>query len=148
MVNLKSKRGFTLIEILVVIAIITILSAAVIIAVNPGRQFAQARDTQRWTAVNAILNAVHQNMVDNKGVFKCGSLTIPGTSTDIAPTPGFDICACLVPVYIASMPADPSTGNYTDCTTYDSKFFISSSTSSRITVSAPSAENQAISVTR
>ena len=53
-------KGFTLIEILIVIGIIAILSSIVIIAVNPARQFAQARDTKRQSDVNAILNAVYQ----------------------------------------------------------------------------------------
>ena len=67
----KNKKGFSLIEILIAITLITMLAAIVIIAVNPGRQFAQGRNTQRWTAVNSILNSVHQNMVDNNGVWTC-----------------------------------------------------------------------------
>ncbi len=63
------KSGFTLIEILVVIGIIAILASIVIIAINPSKQFAQARNTQRQSGVNAILNAIGQRIADNKGVF-------------------------------------------------------------------------------
>jgi type IV pilus assembly protein PilA len=66
-----SQKGFTLIEILVAIGIIAILATIVLVAINPGRQFAQSRNTQRVSNVNAVLNAVGQNMVDNKGVFIC-----------------------------------------------------------------------------
>ena len=51
-------RGFTLIEILVVIGMLAILTTVVLVAVNPLRQFAQARNSQRQSNVAAILNAV------------------------------------------------------------------------------------------
>ena len=65
----KRQAGFTLIEILVVIGIIAILAAIVIIAINPARQFAQARDTQRRNDVTALLNSIGQYMADNDGLF-------------------------------------------------------------------------------
>src|SRR3989338_3325065 len=71
------QGGFTLIEILVVIGIIAVLAAVVIIAINPARQFAQARNSQRTANVNAILNAIGQNLADNKGVFTCAGIGAP-----------------------------------------------------------------------
>ncbi|MFH1462505.1 MAG: type II secretion system protein [bacterium] len=150
-----TKKGFTLIEILIVLAIIAMVAATVIIATNPARQFAQARNTQRWSAVNSILNAVNQNMIDNQGLFDfsgCGATEI---STSTAQTiksgsGGIDLCGCLAPTYIASLPFDANGGSFTDCSGYDTGFtIIESATNGRITVAAPSAElGETISVTR
>ena len=143
----KSEKGFTLIEILLVIGLIAILAAIVIIAINPARQFAQARDTQRHSGVNSILNAVHQNMIDNSGNWTC-TTDIP-TSTDYINATDTDICACLVDTYLAEMPYDPTTGHYVDCDDYDTGYQIMRSEGTgRITVSAPSAELDTISITR
>lgn len=83
---LETKKGFTLIEILIVMAILAMIAAVVIIAINPARQFATARNTQRWAVVNSSLNAVHQNMIDNRGSFDfsgCDATAIPIASTTI-----------------------------------------------------------------
>lgn len=138
--NKKNKKGFTLIEILVVIGIIAILAAVVLIAINPARQFAQARDSQRSSNVNAILNAVGQNMADNKGIFTCAAGDIP-TSATIMSSTGYDIRPCIVPTYISEIPVDPKTGSAWDGSNYNTGYNISrDSVTGRITVCAPAAE--------
>lgn len=143
------SKGFTLIELLIVIGILAILMGAMVIAVNPMRQFSQAKDAQRWAHMNSILNAAYQNVVEN-GSFTCAAGNLPTTATTMkSGVGGYDICACLVPTYLASMPFDPSTGNYTDCTDYDTGYTVlQNSTTTRVTVAAPSAELQTISMTR
>ncbi len=69
---MRKRTGFTLIEILLVIGILAILSSVVIIAINPARQFAQARDTQRSNNIKTISDAVYQYLIDNKGNFPEG----------------------------------------------------------------------------
>lgn len=138
------RRAFTLIEILVVIGIIAILAAVVIVAINPARQFAQARDSQRSANVNAILNAVGQNMADNKGVFMCGgvaySLSTTATNMKNGATSA-DVASCLVPTYLSTLPFDPSaTGaHYTSNTDYNTGYTVTQDTNARITVCAPQA---------
>ena len=146
----KSNRGFTLIEVLLVIGLISILAAIVIIAINPVRQFAQARNTQRASDVNAILNAVHQNMIDNRGSWTCTTSLPTTVATISSAVAAGDICDCLVDVFLPAMPFDPASGNnYTDCDDYNAGYTIIQSTGGRITISAPQAElGTAISVTR
>jgi len=142
-------RGFTLIEVLLVVVIIAILAGIVIIAVNPARQIAQTNNAQRDNDVRAILDSVHQYSIDNRGVLPA---TITATATVVGSGVGqIDICSVLVPTYISAMPYDPTaTGAaYTDCTTYNTGYTIAVDANGRVTVAAPSAEvAQTISVTR
>ncbi len=150
------KRGFTLIEVLVVIGIIAILAGIVVVAINPARQFAQANNSQRWSNVNAILNAVHQYGVDNRGAFPLGLASTTaatevcrtGIASTTCTTAGFVDLSMLVPTYVVSIPSDPRGGINT---TYGSGYRINvtSTTSGRILVSAPQAElTQVVSVER
>jgi len=143
-----SREGFTLIELLLVIGIIAILASIVIVAINPTKQMGDARNAQRRSDVNTILNAVYQYAIDNNGTMPgClaagsgGSICVKGSAcADV--TGGCDLDS-LTTSYIVDLPKDPSgaTGNDTN---YDIAI-----TSGRVTVSAPEAEqNQTISVTR
>ncbi|MFA5747091.1 MAG: type II secretion system protein [Candidatus Paceibacterota bacterium] len=139
----KQKNGFTFIEVLIAMALIAMLASVVIVAANPARQFATGRNTKRWEGVNSVLNAVHQNLVDNGGVFTCAFPIPTTTATVIKKTGGVDLCSCLVPDFVAGMPYDPnaSGASYTDCSNYDTGYtIIQSTTTGRITVAAPSAE--------
>jgi len=133
--KLRNAKGFTLIELLVVIGIIAILAAIVAIAVNPSRQYGQARDAQRWSDINALLNAVHQYAAENNGNFPAG---IPAALTEISDA-GYNLCTYIVPTYLPSMPTVPSnssTYQYTDCTDYKTGYTIQL-VGGRVTLKAP-----------
>ena len=146
----KKEKGLTLIELLIVIGILAILMAGIIVAVNPARQFSQARDVQRLSNLQAILSAITQNMVDNRGTFNCAAGVIPTSTTTMSSAGGgYNICACLVPLYLPSLPFDPSAGVYADCSNYNTGYQIfQNTTTGRITVAAPAAELGPISATR
>lgn len=156
-INSKNKKGFTLIEVLVVIGIIAILAAVVLVAVNPSRQFKLARDSQRSSNVNTLLNAIHQNMAEHRGVFTCNGVpkdipivervVMSATST---PLDEGDIAGCIVPNYISTLPFDPSASGtyYASTTDYNTGYVIYRDSNNRITASSTGELTSSISVTR
>ena len=124
----SKTSGFTLIELLVVIGILAVLLAIVLIL---------------------IINAITQFGADNNGTLPTGITT---TAQNIADTAA-DLCAQLVPTYIAALPVDPTSGidPVTNCgAAYDTEYtVIQSASNNRVTVAAPNAQLSAvISVTR
>ena len=51
-------KGFTLVELLIVICILAVLSAAVVVVLNPAALLAQSRDTTRISDLNSIHSAL------------------------------------------------------------------------------------------
>ncbi|HEY4477976.1 MAG TPA: prepilin-type N-terminal cleavage/methylation domain-containing protein [Candidatus Paceibacterota bacterium] len=157
--NYKNKKGFTLLEVLLVVAAIGILAGIVIVALNPGKQLGDTRNAQRRSDVNTILNAVYQYAIDNDGNLPTaidavtGSSQVLGTaasgldSTCTATTTvaaGIDLSTDLVPTYIVGIPTDPKTGVATN-----TDYYINKDANGRLTVGACDPEQSAvISVTR
>ncbi len=111
----KAQKAFTLIELLIVIGIIAILAAAVIIAINPGQQFAQARNSTRENHANSLSNALLSYSIGNQGNFptEVSALLLEICNTDnegeghIVNCTGKADLSVLVPNYINSIPKDP-----------------------------------------
>lgn len=114
---MSHKKGFTLLEILLVVGIIAVLAAIVIIAINPGRQLATLRNTQRKSSLAEINKAAQQYYIDHSSY----PGNIPNTLTEICNTGSFSTTTSingipcgslvnlsdLVPTYMVSMPVDP-----------------------------------------
>lgn len=141
----NEKKGFTLLEILLVVAAIAILAGIVILAINPAKQLGDTKDAARRADVNTILNAVYQYAIDNNGAIPA---TISSTTTEICMTGG--TCDGLIDLsaltkdekYLVSIPVDSSTNE--NGTGYE----IVKTANNRITVEAMNASTGTIKATR
>jgi type IV pilus assembly protein PilA len=116
------KKGFTLIEILIVIAIIAILAIVVFVALNPAKRIQDANNARRQTDVSTMLTAVHSYVVDNQGNLPAGltngmdemqlgtattGAAITSGGCNVSDTAALDLSTALKS-YLASVPVDPS----------------------------------------
>jgi hypothetical protein len=89
-----------------------ILASIVLVAINPTKQLAQIRNTQRLSDINTIFKAIEQNTIDTGGAYP-GTV---GVYKDICPIGGVNTSCIdlsgLVPIYMAGIPVDPRGWNY------------------------------------
>jgi prepilin-type N-terminal cleavage/methylation domain-containing protein len=65
--NSNKPKGFTLIELIVVIAIVAILVTIVVVAINPAEQLARSRDTKRISDLDALRTALNLYLAQATG---------------------------------------------------------------------------------
>jgi prepilin-type N-terminal cleavage/methylation domain-containing protein len=141
---LRSQKGFTLIEILLVVAAIAILAGIVIVAINPAKQLGDTRNTQRRSDISALLSASTQYALDNNGVSPSGITTTP---TEVCAFTGVTNCTGRVDLgvltvnskYITAIPRDPQT-----VAASGTQYYISKDVNGRITVTASTTEQGAV----
>jgi prepilin-type N-terminal cleavage/methylation domain-containing protein len=120
-----NTKGFTLIELIIVIAIIALLAAATFVAVDPAKRIGKAQDAQRWQDITAIADAYYKYVVDNTGSYVTTTAdgtsyyiihTADGGDTDPASCPGtstsltlpVDLHGLVTGGYIGDIPDDPA----------------------------------------
>ena len=146
----KKYAGFSLIEILVVVALMVILATITIVAINPAKNFRDTRDAQRSADVLQILNAVTQytseeghTLADLGTISTCPTETCIGTGTACVDLAG-DGTNKLVEEYIVEIPMDPSERDATD-----TGYSICQTVSGRVQISAtPETQGKTIVVKR
>ncbi len=121
------------------------LAFLTILSVNPTKQLGDARDAQRRSDVNTILNATYQYAIDNNGNIPSGiPMGEPQEICDsVAPMQPCVDLEMLTGMYLVQVPKDPQ------ASAGETGYVIHRTAQGRITVSAPHAEGGSeISVTR
>lgn len=129
------RNGFTLIELVMVISIISVIAGTVFIGVDPARRLAAARNASRWADVTTLLEAIKKYQFDHDGVLP--SLDTDALTTQIVGKGNVDCRAvrcqgqeiveenCFTTSftgelrpYLKALPEDPKTGTPEDTRYY------------------------------
>jgi len=110
------KKGFTLVELLVVVAILGILAAILILAINPAEAQRKSRDATRLSDLATIRQAIDLSVAN--GAVLAGTVAVPvsGDSTGSRDTTAVGNWVNMdVSQYLSVLPIDPRQ-NATDVT--------------------------------
>lgn len=124
---MKVRKAFTLIELILVIAIIVVIATSSFVVMNPAKRFAETRNARRLTDVQNLLIAIKANQTYSGGTYLAAiqSLTVglsyvigtntTGCSAGCTATATQSSCVNLADLvaqsYLDSVPFDPLTGS-------------------------------------
>lgn len=120
--KLRKSPGFTIIELLVVLSIISLLASITLVATINGRK--KARDSIRRETLHRLSGALELYYNDNNSY---PTTTVGYSRSSLNPT---DYIPGLVPKYLAKLPADPKQGlsilNWTGCVGQPAEYYYAS----------------------
>jgi prepilin-type N-terminal cleavage/methylation domain-containing protein len=146
------RSAFTLVELIIVIAIIAILAAAIFVAVDPARRLHESRNAVRASDVATILEAVKKYQVDNDGAHYTEIAGLTATQYSVI---GTDTTGCsstctaqstqaacvdlsgIGNTYLSAIPQDPLSGD-----AGNTDYYISLGNDNEITVGACDSEGE------
>ncbi len=103
--------GFTLVELLVVVAILGILMAAVVLAINPVEMMRKSRDSNRLSDMDTVRKAIDLAVADGATLTAATGDSVTGTRV----VTGTGWVAVDVANYLATLPIDPkNSATFTD----------------------------------
>jgi len=103
-----NRKGFTLVELLVVVAIMGILMAAVVLAINPAAMMAKSRDATRLSDMVSVRQALDFAVAD--GLELTATVTAGDSATGTRVSTGSGWVNVDVSKYLSTLPIDPRNG--------------------------------------
>jgi len=87
------KKGFTLLELLIVIAILAILSTVIVFTLDPLETMKKARDVQRISDLNSVKSAIQLFLIETgttSAAVQCGAPMTCSSTQSMANTPALN----------------------------------------------------------
>lgn len=108
-----TPHKLSIIEVLMIVSLLFVLGTLSIVTMNPSNAFAEARNAERWSHVNAL----HNSLSEYQRTLRDGLLRgATGTASEIC-RPHIDAALCheagfvslshLIPAYLKEIPIDP-----------------------------------------